>query len=116
MLKLLTDENFDNRILRGVKILCPQADIVRVQDIGLQGAADPYLLELAVQQDRVLLTQDANTMIGFAYERVDRGQAMAGVVVVSNYVRIADAIKDIVLLIQCGSLEDCENKVQYLPI
>jgi hypothetical protein len=38
--KLLTDEDFDNRILRGLLRRLPELDIVRVQDVGLGGEHD----------------------------------------------------------------------------
>jgi hypothetical protein len=44
-LRFLIDEDFDNDILRGVLRRRPTVDIVRVQDVGLSGAADPAVLE-----------------------------------------------------------------------
>jgi hypothetical protein len=41
MLRLAADENFNNDILRGVLRRKADADIVRVQDVGLSGADDP---------------------------------------------------------------------------
>jgi hypothetical protein len=35
MLQLLLDENFDNRILRGIRRRFPAADVLTVQDTGL---------------------------------------------------------------------------------
>jgi hypothetical protein len=37
MLRLLADEDFNNRILRGLLRCLPGLDIVRAQDAGLQG-------------------------------------------------------------------------------
>jgi predicted nuclease of predicted toxin-antitoxin system len=45
MIKWLTDEDFDNRILRGLLLQFPGLDIVRVQDVGLAEASDPQILE-----------------------------------------------------------------------
>ena len=41
MLKLVSDENFNADILRGLYRQCPGLDIVRVQDIGLSDTPDP---------------------------------------------------------------------------
>ena len=38
MLRLAADENFNNRIVRGLLHRKPDLDIVRIQDIGLSGA------------------------------------------------------------------------------
>ena len=58
MLKLVCDEDFDNRILRGIVRRHAGLDIVRIQDVGLSGASDPVILAWAYQEDRVLLTHD----------------------------------------------------------
>jgi hypothetical protein len=45
MIRFLTDEDFDNDILRGAALRLPGLDIVRVQDVGLLGKSDPMVLE-----------------------------------------------------------------------
>lgn len=40
MIRLLTDEDLDNRIYRGIKLRLPDLDIVRVQDVGLRTATE----------------------------------------------------------------------------
>lgn len=62
MLKLATDENFNNNILRGLLRRRPDLDIIRVQDAGLSGADDPTVLDWAANEGRVLLTHDAATI------------------------------------------------------
>ena len=70
MIRLLADENFDNRILRGLWRVKPDIEIVRVQDTVMVGASDPKLLEWAANEGFILLTHDAETMVGFAYARI----------------------------------------------
>lgn len=53
MLLLAADENFNNKLVRGVQRLRPRLDIVRVQDAGLRGADDPTVLEWAAAENRV---------------------------------------------------------------
>ena len=45
MLRLASDENFNNNIVRGLLRRKPDIDIVRIQDVGLTGADDPTVLE-----------------------------------------------------------------------
>jgi len=40
MLTFLADENFDNRILRGLQLWVPEVDLVRAQDVGLRTKSD----------------------------------------------------------------------------
>ena len=44
MLRLATDEDFNNRILRGLLRRQPDLDILRVQDPGLAGRDDEAVL------------------------------------------------------------------------
>ena len=44
MLRLLTDENFNGDIIRGLLLQRPSLDLVHVQSVGLAGADDPTVL------------------------------------------------------------------------
>ena len=116
MLRFAADENFSMHIVSGVLRRVPNADIVRVQDGGLQGADDTVLLEWAASEGRVLLTHDAATVTAFAYERVEEGLPMPGVFEVSLKVPTSVAIEDILLLLQCSLENEWEGKVNYLPL
>ena len=75
-LRFLADENFNGKILRGVRRERPDADIVRVQDTPIYQAPDPTVLEWAAQEGRILLTHDIETMVGYANERLAAGLLM----------------------------------------
>jgi len=79
MLRLVSDENIHGDLVRGLRRKCPDVDIVRVQEVGLQGADDPVILEWAARDGRILITRDRNSMVGFAYDRVIAGQPMPGI-------------------------------------
>ena len=95
MLRLLADENFNNNVIRGVLRKKPDADIVRVQDVGLSGVDDPGVLEWAAQENRVLLTHDGSTITKYAYDRIEAGQVMPGVIEVGRTVQIGPVIEDV---------------------
>ena len=116
MIRLLADENFNNNIVRGVRLRSPDIDLVRVQDIGLSGADDPTVLEWAAQHQRILLTHDVSTITTFAYERVRAGQPMPGVFEVGRTVALRSAIEDILLLASCSVDGEWEGQVRYLPL
>jgi len=48
--RFLADENFDNRILAGLRRRLPALDVLRVQDAGLIGAEDPEILAWAARK------------------------------------------------------------------
>ena len=63
MLRLLTDENFDQNILRGLTRRLPQLDLLSVRDVGLVSLPDPVILNWAAQEDRTIMTHDITTMM-----------------------------------------------------
>ena len=116
MLPLLADENFNNDIVRGVTRRNPEVDVVRVQDVGLSGADDPAVLAWAARAGRVVLTHDVATMTRFAFDRVEAGEAMPGLIEVGRAVATRQAIDDIVLLAECSQAGEWEGQVLYLPL
>src|SRR5437764_1427182 len=111
MLRLATDEDFNNRIVRGLLRRQPQLDIVRVQDAGLAAKNDPEILAWAAAERRVLLTHDVSTMKPFAYERIASGLPMSGVFEVAQEVPIGVAIEEVLLLAECSLENEWESQV-----
>jgi hypothetical protein len=116
MLRLATDEDFNNRILRGLLRRRRGLDIVRVQDAGLVGKSDAEVLEWAAREGRVLLTHDVTTMKRYVDERVAAGLPMPGIFEVSQQVPIARAIEDIMLLAECSLEGEWEGQIRFLPL
>ena len=114
MLRLATDEDFNNRILRGLLRRRPELDIVRVQDASLLGRGDAEVLEWAAREGRLLFTHDVTTMKRYVDERVAAGLPMPGVFVVSQQVPIARAIEDILLLAECSLEGEWEGQIRFL--
>ena len=116
MLRLLSDENFRGEVLRGLRRRLPDLDVVRIQDVGLEGADDPTVLAWAAKEGRVLMTHDRNTIPSFAYERIREGLPMPGVFVVDDDLPAGGAIADLALAIQCGEATDWQDLVIYIPL
>ena len=116
MIRFITDEDFDNDILRGVLLRLPTLDIVRVQDVGLLGRNDPTVLEWAARETRILLTHDVRTMKYHAYARLTAGLSMPGVFVVPQSLPIAQAIEEVLLLAECSVEGEWEGQVRFLPL
>ncbi|MEM7352714.1 MAG: DUF5615 family PIN-like protein [Acidobacteriota bacterium] len=116
MLRLAADEDFNGRIVRGLKRREPTLDLARVQETDVFGAADPEVLAWAAAEDRVLLTHDVSTMTAAAYDRVTKHQPMPGVVEVPQSMPIGLAIDDILLLAAGSQPGEYEGQVLYLPL
>ena len=116
VLLFLADENFNNDIVRGLLRRQPGLNIVRVQDVGLRGAADAQILAWAAQANRILLTHDVSTITRLAMERVQAGQPMPGVVEVSRSVSIGNVLDDIQLLAETSLDGEWNGQILYLPL
>lgn len=116
MLRLLSDENFNGDIVRGLLLRRPDLDLCRVQDVGLEEADDPAILEWAAANNRILLTHDRATMPDFAYDRVVAKQLMPGVFVLNDRIAVRQAIDELLLIEACSEQEEWANLVVYLPL
>ena len=67
MLRLASDADVHGDIVNGLHRRLPEIDLVRVQDALPEGKLDPEVLAGAAAENRVLITNDRNTMVGFAY-------------------------------------------------
>jgi predicted nuclease of predicted toxin-antitoxin system len=116
MLRFLSDENFHGDIVRGLLIRCPDLDLVRAQDVGLEGADDPTVLAWAAADDRILLTHDRATMSDFAYARCAAGGAMAGVFILNDRNPVRQAIDELLMIDECSELTEWAGRVVHLPL
>ncbi len=113
---LLSDEDFNNRIVRGLLRRFPSLDLVRVQDVGLAGKHDTKVLEWAANEERLVLTHDFATMLDYAYNRIDQGLRMPGVIALSQDLPIGEAIEELTTLIGLSLENEWENQVVFVPL
>src|SRR5215831_7405465 len=98
MLPLLIDENFNHRILRGLRRRFPDLDSLLVQEIEVFQQDDPAVLDWASTHNCVVLTHDVNTMTKYAYVRLDAGQPLSGIVIIPKELSIDSAIEELPVL------------------
>ena len=84
MLRLASDADVNGELIRGLRRRLPQIDLLRVQDALLEGTPDPEVLAWAAAENRVLITNDRNTMVGSAYQRVAVGEQVPGLIATTN--------------------------------
>ena len=116
MIRLFFDENFNCRILAGLRLRLPDAELLRVQDLAMDGTSDPELLEWTANERRILVTHDIKTMIRFAYERIGAGHYLAGVFIVASDLPVGQAVEALVEVIECSDTDEYENRVVHLPV
>jgi hypothetical protein len=117
MLRLATDADVHGDIVRGLRRRLPHVDLVRVQDALPRGTPDPEVLSWAASENRVLVTHDRNSMIGFAYQRIEAGTLVPGLIVLPTHQSIGSSIDDIQLVVECSSESEMKDwVVVYLPV
>ena len=116
MIRLLTDENFNQKIVRGLRLRLPQLDLISVRDAGLAGQHDMFLLHWAAKENRAILTHDINTMVPDAEQLIGQREPMAGVIFVPDQLQIGRAINDLEIAIECSSESEIRDAITYIPL
>lgn len=116
MIRFLADENFNGRIVRGLRRRGSAIDVVATSDVELSGASDEEVLRKAAELGRVVLSHDLNTMAGTAIARIREDRSMAGLILVGLSVSIGRAIDDLALAAICADPDELRGQIWYLPL
>jgi hypothetical protein len=116
MLRIFVDQDLDHDILRGLRLRFRDLDAVTALQAGLDRNTDPEILAWAAAQSRVVVTHDRNTMPAHAYDRVRKGEPVAGVVVVPREMPVGKAIGELEVLIACSLEGEWSQLVVFLPL
>ena len=116
MIAILTDEDFNARIIRGLMRRVPAADILTSNRAHLTGQPDRHVVAWAASNQRVLVTHDVNSLIEAAIQRIQEGLTMPGIIAVPQRVAIGVAIEDLCLIIQAAEPPDMDGQIWYLPL
>ena len=116
MFLLARDADVNGEIIRGLRRRVPEIDLVRVQDALPEGTPDPEVLAWAASENRILLTNDRKTMVGFAFQRVAAGDSIPGVIATTAEQSVGSAIDDILLIGEFMPEEEMRDQiVVFLP-
>ncbi|MCP4423203.1 MAG: hypothetical protein GY803_01795 [Chloroflexi bacterium] len=116
MMRFLVDEDFDNRIVRGLIRRLPTLDLVRVQDTEVAQADDTAVLEWAAQENRIILTHDVSTMTFEVARRVQNGLPMPGAFFVNQSLPIGIAIEELLLVARYSFVGEYQNQIRFIPL
>jgi len=114
--RYLFDEDFNGRIVRGVRRRTSALDTITVQETGLSDASDSVVLEWAAAEGRVVVSHDHRTMRAHAEERVKTALPMAGLILVRQGDPLGETIDDLVLIGETTSAEEWGGKIVFLPL
>lgn len=113
-LRFLADENFDRRIVEGLRRKQPTIDIQTAKEAGLLGEHERIGRAYAAEHGRVLLSHDTSTMPGYLYARLADGQHSPGVLLVLQEAPIGPAIEDVLLVWDLSEPEEWRDACNYL--
>lgn len=111
----LADEDVDADIIQGLRSGEPAIDILDVKTAGLRGMDDPALLELAAQQDRIVISHDRRTMTRFFLERLAAGKSNPGLFIAPQRHAIGEIVESLLLVWTASQPEEWRNRIVYLP-
>lgn len=115
--RFLADENLDDHIVAGLRSREPAIDILGVKTAGLRATKDPALLELAAEQDRILITHDRNTMTRHVRDRMVAGKRTSGRFIVPDDENAIGGIIDwLVLVWSASQAEEWRDRIVYVRV
>ena len=109
MPSVLTDQNFNEDIARGLRRRLPNLAIESVRDFGYAAAPDDEVLDFAAARSCVLLTHDAKTMPPLFYRSLASGRHVPFTVVVPWGLPTGMAIDELELLFAVAAAADWER-------
>ena len=74
------------------------------------------ILERAASLNRVVVSSDVQSMVGFAYQRIAAGEPTPGVIVGPMYIRVGILIDDLSLMAVCYEPQEIAQQVRWLPL
>ena len=116
MIRFLCDEDIDGRVLRGLIRRYPEIDITSINELGMRGAADPDVLRIAIEQDRVLLTHDVRTMRPSARQFIESGIAIPGLICIRRNAQIGTILDDLATIAVASHEDEWRDQIAHVPL
>lgn len=91
-------------------------DFLSSGEANLEGVADPEVLALAAEQDRILVTHDFQTMPRHFAGFLQTNGSSPGVLLVSQRLPVAEAIEELVLIWTATSPLEWKNRIVRIPL
>jgi hypothetical protein len=114
--RFLADNDFDERILQGLLLREPTAEVLRVREVGLDAAPDDAVLAYAAAESWVVVSHDVNTMTAAGYARIVGGQPMAGLLLAHQTAPMRPIIDELVMIWATSEADEWVTRVEFLPL
>jgi predicted nuclease of predicted toxin-antitoxin system len=107
------DEHVRRAITLGLRLR--GVDILTVQEDENAGTPDVWLLDRAVELQRVMFSQDQDFLIE-ANRRQTTGIPFLGVICARQLVPVGDCVRDLEIIAKACDPKDLVNRVEFIPL
>jgi hypothetical protein len=115
-LRFLADADLNKAIVTGVMRREPSLDFLTAHAAGLRGLNDFAVLELAAQQQRVLVSHDVGTMPNHFHSFSETGKRSSGVFLIPQSLEIGAAIEELLLIWLATEASEWNGRLAWLPL
>ncbi len=114
--RFLADADLNKSIVNGILRREPSVDFLTAHAAGLRNLTDLQVLDLAAEQQRVLVSHDVGTMPVHFREFRNVGKHSPGVFLVPQSLDIGVAIEELLIIWMASQASDWENRLEWLPL
>lgn len=114
-IKFQADADLHEDIVWGVRRVEPLIDFQTANEANLQGLEDNFVLELAANEERILISHDRRTM-PYHFAEFIQTQTSPGVFILTKKFNFKQVIDDIVLIWATSEPEEWINNISDLPL
>ena len=112
--KLYMDEHVPSAVTVGLRVR--DADVLTVQEDGMDRQPDSVLMDRATAMGRLVVTFDPD-FLREAHRRQIEGSVFSGVVFArQTRISIGELVRDLHLIAECGTPQEVANQVIFLPL
>jgi hypothetical protein len=110
------DNDLRASIRLGVLRREPSIDFQSARDAALDGVSDLEVLRKAMEEGRILVSHDENSMPRYFREFLAQGHESPGVLIVPQGTAIRTVIESILVLWHASNASEWVNRIDWLPL
>lgn len=114
-IKFLADEDLRRALVLGLRGREPSASFVQAYEAGTRGKDDPTVLQIAAEQNRILVSHDVRTLPRHFRHFITR-QSSPGVFLIPQKLPLCTAIEQLLLIWLASEAEEWVNQIRFLPL
>src|SRR5438552_3799716 len=115
MIRFLADADLDEGIVSGCRRREPTMDFLSANAAKLEGIADPEVLRIAAEQERILVSHDFKSMPHHFGHFLQTSGYSPGVFLVKQQAPIGSVIEELVLIWSATDVDEWKNRIVRIP-